>query len=158
MSKNNVKGPAIVAITSSLAVLGVLSAYVLQNPGQAKGDAAQQAKPEAVRPAPEAGREEGIDSRAASALNGILDGMPNIPAGADVASVKVNGGLAMVDFTPEIQKGYGSSEESELINGLLKGLAEFDQIQRAQFSVQGQPLESLGHLELLEPVDVRQGV
>jgi hypothetical protein len=84
--------------------------------------------------------------------------MPNIPAEADVASVKVNGGLAMVDFTPEIQKGYGSGEESELINSLLKGLAEFDQIQRAQFSVQGQPLESLGHLELLEPVDVRQGL
>ena len=99
-----------------------------------------------------------MGAQATAALNNALSSMSNIPSGARVNGVNLAGGLATVDFTPEIQKGYGSAEEAELINKLLGELAAYDQIQKATFSVNGQPLESLGHLELLEPVDVREGV
>ncbi len=156
MSNKSSKGPAIVAIAAALAVLGVLGVYATQNPGERRPDPAQQV--EQQKPNVEAPSTEDVGARATAALNSALSSMSNIPSGARVNGVNLAGGLATVDFTPEIQKGYGSAEEAELINKLLGELAAYDQIQKATFSVNGQPLESLGHLELLEPVDVREGV
>jgi hemolysin activation/secretion protein len=156
MSNKSSKGPAIVAVAAALAVLGVLGVYATQNPGERRPDPAQQR--ELQKPPAEAPSTEDVGAQATAALNNALSSMSNIPSGARVNGVNLAGGLATVDFTPEIQKGYGSAEEAELINKLLGELAAYDQIQKATFSVNGQPLESLGHLELLEPVDVREGV
>lgn len=158
MSNKSSKGPAIVAVAAALAVLGVLGVYATQNPGERRAEPTEQQSQEQQKPPVEAPSSEDVGSQATAALNSALSSMSNMPSGARVNGVNVAGGLATVDFTPEIQKGYGSAEEAEVINKLLGELAAFDQIQKATFSVNGQPLESLGHLELLEPIDVREGV
>ena len=69
----------------------------------------------------------------------------------DISTVK---GLALIHCTPDIQKGYGTMEEGNLIKALQMALGQFKDIKNFQIVVEGQKIESLGNIDLLTPVEV----
>lgn len=74
--------------------------------------------------------------------------------GAKALSVTVKDHVAMIDFSPEIEDGFGSSQEASFIKALQVSLGQLPEVDRFQITVNGQPIDSLGHFELTDPVDV----
>lgn len=89
-----------------------------------------------------------------AAAKAFLKSRKAVPSSAEVRSVKISGGVATVDFNAAIQAGYGLDEESALIDGLLKTLGQFSDIKKVQFTMEGRPMETLGHSDLTAPMDV----
>lgn len=87
--------------------------------------------------------------------NEILIGL-EIP-GAKVLGVEVKSGVAAIDFNRGIEKGYGSMQESQLVESFQLGFGQFAEIDSIQLFVEGKPIESLGHLELNAPLPVIRG-
>ncbi len=74
--------------------------------------------------------------------------------GARANSVTVANGIATVDFNRELQAGMSSMDEGTIVNGVLAALGTFKEIEAVQFTVEGEPIESLGHIDLTEPQPV----
>lgn len=80
-----------------------------------------------------------------------------IPSGTRLLGIKIDGGLATVDFSSEFQKNFhgGDEQEAQAVNSVLMTLGQFHTVDRVQFLVQGSAIDSLGgHFELSDPVDV----
>jgi len=78
-----------------------------------------------------------------------------IPKEARLLSLEVEGGIATVDFSRELQTEHwgGSTGESFTIYSVVNTLTEFEDIDAVQFLVEGEALDSLaGHMDLTEPV------
>ncbi len=69
-------------------------------------------------------------------------------------SVQIKDHIALLDFSPEIQDGFGSSQEASFIKALQVSLGQLPDVNKFQILVNGQPIESLGHFEVTDPVDV----
>jgi hypothetical protein len=66
-------------------------------------------------------------------------------------------GTATVDLNRAVaQRGFGSMEESQMINALRLALGQFRPIQRILLRFEGGPVE-FGHFDLSQPVDVIRG-
>lgn len=74
--------------------------------------------------------------------------------GAKANSVTVRDGIATVDFNSELQAGMSSMDEGTVVNGILAALGTFKDVEAVQFTVNGQPIETLGHIDLTEPQPV----
>lgn len=91
------------------------------------------------------------------AVNSYLDQIPGVPsAGRVVDVVKKENGLVELHFAPDIIAGYGSEEERTIVQGILKTVGQFEDARQVFFMVEGEPLESLGHLDLTAPLDVER--
>lgn len=79
-----------------------------------------------------------------------------IPKGTKLLGLKVKKGLATVNLSHEFKDNFtgGSEEEGLTMGAILRTLAQFPKVKRAQFLVEGKPLDSLGHLDLSGPQDV----
>lgn len=80
------------------------------------------------------------------------------PSGTRLLDVKVNNGLAEVDFSRELIDNFpgGSTTEILIMDSLCKTLAQFSDIERVRILVEGKPVDTIGdHLDLTEPVPVR---
>lgn len=160
-----------------LAVLGVLTYYAANQPsprgGSGKTVAADIQKP--ARPEPPApsvtvlvpefvnGELKFKETRQTVApgeapevfaVNAFLKETGFVPPKAKAVSVTVERGLATVTFTPEFQTTYGTEDEQTLVNGILKALGQFKNIDKVSMRVGGQPLDTLGSIDLSEPQDV----
>lgn len=72
-----------------------------------------------------------------------------------VLKVAVVGGAAMVDVNPALtSEGFSSTSEATLIEAMARTLGQFDGIKTFQLRIDGQVVDSLGHLELSEPIKV----
>lgn len=80
-----------------------------------------------------------------------------IPKGTKLLGVEVTNGLAKVDFSHEFRDNFtgGSEGEALIIQVILRTMAQFDEVKKIQILVDGKPLDTLGHAELSEPLDVR---
>jgi spore germination protein GerM len=90
-------------------------------------------------------------------INGPLgDFSPTLPETATYRTVSVNGDLLTVDFGKEMQDGVqnGSNAEMVAVYSVVNSLtANFPEIKRVLFLVEGKPVETLkGHLDLREPL------
>lgn len=77
------------------------------------------------------------------------------PKGAKIKSITLKGDIAVVDLDGGIMKNFvgGSTGEEFLINSVVDTLTEFDEVQRVQFLIDGQEVETLaGHMDLSEPL------
>lgn len=88
------------------------------------------------------------------AVNAFLKETGFVPPKARAVSVTVDRGLATVTFTPEFEATYGTEDEQTLVNGILKALGQFKNIQKVSMRVGGHPLDTLGSIDLSEPQDV----
>ena len=79
-----------------------------------------------------------------------------LPEGTRLRGVKVEAGLATVDFSRELVSHFHGSEqeEAQTVNSVLRTLGQFDTIDRVQFLVDGKPVDALSQLPLNAPLDV----
>lgn len=77
-----------------------------------------------------------------------------IPDGTRIESVKVDGDLAEINFSKEFVDGFsgGSDEESLLIKAITKTVGQFDHIHKIMLKADGKPVNTLGHLDISEPI------
>lgn len=76
------------------------------------------------------------------------------PKGVKVLGVKVEGDLAIVDFSKELTHKFvgGSTGEQMLVSALVNTMTEFPEIERVLITVEGQRIETIaGHLDTSEP-------
>ncbi|AIE87036.1 GerMN domain-containing protein [Fimbriimonas ginsengisoli] len=73
---------------------------------------------------------------------------------AKALGVEIKDRNALVDFNPELEKGYGSTEEGQLIKALQMALGQFPDIDTFQIVIDGKTIDSLGQIDLSEPISV----
>jgi hypothetical protein len=71
-----------------------------------------------------------------------------------VLGVEVRHGVAVINFGGDIDSGMGSQQEGQFLTELEKGLGQFPEVRRIEIDKEGQPLDSLGHIDLTEPISV----
>ncbi|MCW5942130.1 MAG: GerMN domain-containing protein [Fimbriimonadaceae bacterium] len=76
------------------------------------------------------------------------------PSDTRLLQFEVLDGDASLIFNDSFRAGYGSEEESMLLTGLCRTLGLFPDVRKVSFMVDGMPLESLGHIELLDGLKV----
>lgn len=74
-----------------------------------------------------------------------------LPAGTRLLSLRVTDGLAVADFSRELKANFagGDSQEVAAVNSILRVLGRYHEISRAQITMAGKPLDSLGGLLVL---------
>ncbi|MCG9894946.1 MAG: GerMN domain-containing protein [Fimbriimonadaceae bacterium] len=87
-------------------------------------------------------------------VNDFLRRVPAVPKEAVLKSAKISSGLVELDFNQAFQTGYGTEDEQVIVNGILTALAQFQNIDRAQFLVEGKALDALSNIDLTEPQPV----
>lgn len=90
------------------------------------------------------------------ALNTYLESTKITSNAARVTSASLQGDTLVVTFSPEIMGGYGSEDESTLINGLLLTAGQFDEVQKMVFKIGDDEIDSLGHVEIANPMPVQR--
>lgn len=98
---------------------------------------------------------------AQAALNELISGTPTtngaykvLPANTKILSIKIDQGLATVDFSPEVLRAnVGASGESLGIASIVNTLTEFPTVQKVAFTVEGKTdtaMDWWGHVGLYE--------
>lgn len=96
-----------------------------------------------------------------AAMNSLLEGTKEkgqtaiIPKQAKLRSVKVENGVAKVDFSQELVKNFvgGSTGETMLVGSVVDTLTEFPEVKKVQILVAGKSVETLaGHMDLSQPL------
>lgn len=72
-----------------------------------------------------------------------------------VLSVEVVGKNAILDMNTAVTEGFGSGSEAEFLAAIRKSLTKFPEIDTFQIRVDGQMIESLGHVDFVEPKPVK---
>ena len=73
----------------------------------------------------------------------------NLVLGAEIKS-----GTAIVSLRRSMIGGIGSMQESTLITAWQVAFGQLKDVQKVQIEVDGQPIESLGHFEIDQPLSV----
>jgi hypothetical protein len=71
-----------------------------------------------------------------------------------VLGVDVRAGLAAVSFNSAFAGGYGTTDEQVLIEGIRRVLGQFPAINEFELYIDGTKMETLGSVELNEPMPV----
>lgn len=72
-----------------------------------------------------------------------------------VLKVDIEQGKAMVDVSPSLRsQGFSSTSEAKLIEAMARTLGQFSDVNTFQLRVDGEIVDTLGHLELTEPTKV----
>jgi hypothetical protein len=87
-------------------------------------------------------------------VNRFLDSFEVPNSGIRLLSINVLDGLATLSFTEEFLSGRGSLDEAALVEGIRACLGQFPEIERIEIYADGQKVEELGHIELIEPAPV----
>jgi hypothetical protein len=96
---------------------------------------------------------ENVDPRV-FAVNRYLRTTEFVPPDAEIMTVTVSNRTATLDFNAAFNTSYGTTDESTVINGILAVMGQFDDVDYVVFLAEGQPIESLGNLELTDPLPV----
>lgn len=97
---------------------------------------------------------DGTDAKV-FAINRFLENTHITPSNARALSIDIKGDVAYVSFNEAMQKSYGSSDERTILQGLCKTLAQFPEVKKVQFEIDGKPMDSIGNVDLSQPLDVR---
>jgi spore germination protein GerM len=97
------------------------------------------------------------ESPARSALEALTEADDSpLPAGTKLRSVKIEDGLASVDFSQEFQTNFHGSEteEAQAINSILRTMGQFPSVTRVQILVEGKAIDALSQLDISGPLEV----
>lgn len=77
-----------------------------------------------------------------------------MPAGAQLLGVSLKGPVAEIDLSREFRDNLPAGEQATylLVYSLVNSLCELDEVTEVQLLIEGQPLRSLGELDLGEPL------
>jgi len=76
---------------------------------------------------------------------------------ARLLAVTLDDGLATLSFNEAFRQTYGTTDEETLLKGIMESLRQFPSIKRVQFSINSQPLDTLGSVDLSMPLDLDRG-
>ncbi len=74
--------------------------------------------------------------------------------GVRVMGVELRNGVAVINFSNGIDEGMGSMQEGAFLNALKAGFGQFPEVKTIQIYQDGEPLDSLGHIDLTDPISV----
>ena len=103
----------------------------------------------------------GSEDKYTAALKSLLagtteKGQTNVfPKHVKLRSVKVQDGVATVDFSKELQKNFngGSTGEEMLVGSIVNTLTDFPEVKKVRIRIEGEDVETLsGHMDLSEPL------
>jgi hypothetical protein len=175
--QNNQKAALFGAFLVSALGLGALASYV-QNTPEARRVPPEIRRESSNRPATPTLNQEPMAMstvRFAEVKNGkvVLSGRTPIPkstgpalfatnrslesmgaANAKVLSIEIENGIALLNANSAMLEGFGSLQESEVIEALSLTLGQFPNVKGFTISVEGTQLDTLGHFELENPVPV----
>jgi hypothetical protein len=63
-------------------------------------------------------------------------------------------GLAILYFNQAFRQTYGTHDEMTLLDGIRASMGQFPAVNRIKFTIEGEALETLGGVDLTEPIDV----
>lgn len=94
----------------------------------------------------------GVDPKA-WVVNEYLRTLNAVPEDAKVLSCTIDDSTktATVDFSKEIEAGYGTSDEMALVNGVLTVMSQFPNVDAVKFTVEGKTIETFGNIDLTDP-------
>lgn len=168
MPKSRSKKP-IAAILGALIVLAGVTSYALLSPRQIPQELSRNQQIEKPRqvtqltPKYDTGNLTFEESKAVApagvdpmvqVINDYLAKVPAVPKEAKLLDVKMEGPTAVLNFNSAFRAGYGTEDEQIIVQGVLSSLAQFSEVQNVLFKIEGQPLESLGNIDLSEPQPV----
>jgi hypothetical protein len=108
-------------------------------------------KVELSEPAPQV--PDGADPKAYLA-NEALKSM-SVGEGAKVLGVDVRNRTALLELNSAfVDHGFGSTEEGQVVEALQRVMGQFDDIDKVQLMHSGEPIDSLGHIDLGEAIPV----
>lgn len=173
MSKKN-RAPIVVAVVAGVCVTSLAAYMAVQpkNPPINNGVVTSQNKPggpdrpvKVLTPRYE-GSDLKLDEKDAKApegtdgmvhvINTYLDQVPAVPKDARLKTLTMDGGTAMLSFSSSFERTYGTDDEQTIIKGVLSSLAQFPEVKKAKFLVEGKPMETIGNVDLTEPLDVEK--
>lgn len=88
------------------------------------------------------------------AVNEFLSATGLVPKGARALSCRIDDGVAVIDFSPEFDQTYGTEDERTIVDGVLRAMGQFPGVRYVQFEVRGNPMETLGNLDLTLPLKI----
>ncbi len=88
------------------------------------------------------------------AVNRYLRATTFVPKDAELKSCTVENGTATLDFSSAFETSYGTEDESTVINGILAVMGQFKDVSYVRIIVDGKPIDTLGNLELNDPLPV----
>ncbi len=89
------------------------------------------------------------------AVNEYLHQIPAVPKDARLLSVEVINHVAIMQFNPVFgQNTYGSEDEKAVLDGLAATMGLFPDVNQIKLQVDGKDIDSLGHVELADPLPV----
>lgn len=88
------------------------------------------------------------------AVNTYLRTVTYVPKDAQVNTVTVYEGIATLDFNAPFETTYGTFDEKTVVDGILATMGQFEDVSFVKFTVEGRQLETLGNLELVDPLGV----
>ncbi len=87
-------------------------------------------------------------------VNRFLENSKVADPSARLLSIDIHDGVADLYFNGEMDKTYGTDDESTLLNGILTTLGQFPDIKSATFYASGKQISSFGNVDLTEPQPV----
>lgn len=96
---------------------------------------------------------EGVNAMVFS-VNQFLEKSQVAPKDARAVSCSVKDGVATIEFSKAFDRTYGTEDEHTLLDGILTTMGQFGEVESVQFDVEGQPLETLGNVDLTTPQPV----
>ncbi|MBX3096673.1 MAG: GerMN domain-containing protein [Fimbriimonadaceae bacterium] len=91
------------------------------------------------------------------AINNYLDKLKNVPKEVDVTNITVKNQIASVNFNDKMNGvSFGSEDEQIFVEGMVKVLSQFPEINSVIFTVDGRRIETFGHFEVLDPVPIQR--
>lgn len=96
---------------------------------------------------------KGADAKA-TAVSGYIAKIPAVPSSTRVLSIKMEGRTAVIDFSKEVDSGYGTEDERTLIEGVLTTMGQFPDVDMVAFRIEGKATQGIGNLDLSSPLQV----
>lgn len=87
-------------------------------------------------------------------VNRFLEASKIVDPGARLLSVDVKDHFADLYFNAAFNATVGSSDEGTLLKGLRLTFGQFADVEKLRFFADGQPMETLGNVDLSEGIDV----
>ncbi len=92
----------------------------------------------------------------ATAINGMLREPKLFPAGVQLLDSKVEGDTVTLDFSKELRAGYSTDEEEAVLKSISTSMGQFKELNKVRIFVEGKPIDTLGNIDLSEPMEVER--
>lgn len=88
------------------------------------------------------------------AVNEFLRSTTIVDKEARLVAVDRKGNEAILQFNAAFNQTVGTGDEKVLLDGIRRTMGQFTEVESIRFEIEGQPMETLGNVELDQPIIV----